>query len=73
MFGKGCFGGKDPGADITKPFSPVHPHFMLVPIAAVLKELIRFWTVFESANIRFQVLEHVFPSRISSGTSRDNP
>ena len=48
-------------ANVAKIFSAVHLNFVREPIVAVVKEMIRFDAVFESANIRSEVAEEMLP------------
>ena len=48
-------------ANIAKIFSAVHLNFVREPIVAIVKEMIRFETVFKSANIGSEVAEEMLP------------
>ena len=48
-------------ANVAKIFPAVHLNFVREPVVAVVKEMIRFEAIFESANIGSEVPEKVFP------------
>ena len=54
-------GGRCPIANVARIFSAMHLNFVREPIVAVVKEMIRFDAVFESANIRSKVAEEMLP------------
>ena len=48
-------------ANVAKILSAVHFNFVLEPVVAVVKEVIRFEAVFESANVWSEVAKEMLP------------